>query len=263
MDLSLMELAPIELVLVGVGTGNPEHLTLEAVRELNAADLILLPCKGEDKAELADLRRTLCERVLTNPATRVVPFDMPRRDAADPDYHRAVENWHDAIAAVWSDRIAAHLPEGGVVALLVWGDPALYDSTLRIAARLNPAPAIRVIPGVMSLNVLTAAHAVTLNDIGAPFLVTTGRRMRDRGWPPDVGTLVILLDGECSFQHIAPEGVTIYWGAYLGMTGQILLSGPLAETGPRIVAARAEARAWRGWIMDIYLLRRTPEGPPR
>ena len=61
----------------------------------------------------------------------------------------------------------------GIVALLVWGDPSLYDSTLRIAARLNPAPAITVIPGVTSMQVLTAGHAIPVNEVGAPFTVTT------------------------------------------------------------------------------------------
>lgn len=247
----------IDLVLVGIGTGNPEHLTLQAVRELNAADLILIPRKGDDKADLAELRRTICAQVLTNPAVRIVEFDMPRRDVADPDYHRGVAHWHRAIAHVWNEAIHANLPQGGTVALLVWGDPALYDSTLRIAAQLNPAPmTIRSIPGIMSLNMLAAAHTIPLNDIGAPFLVTTGRQLRDHGWPPGTDTVVAMLDGDCSFQHIPADAISIYWGAYVGMAEQILLSGPLAQIGPRIIAARAEARARHGWIMDIYLLRR-------
>lgn len=247
----------IDLLLVGIGTGNPEHLTLQAVRELNAADLILIPRKGDDKTDLADLRRTICARVLTNPAVRIAEFDMPRRDTAAPDYRGGVAHWHDAIALAWTEALHANLPGGGTVALLVWGDPALYDSTLRIAARLDPAPTtVRSIPGIMSLNMLAAAHAIALNDIGAPFLVTTGRRLRDHGWPPGTDTIVVMLDGECSFRHIPADGITIHWGAYVGMPEQILLSGPLAQTGPRILAIRAEARTRHGWIMDIYLLRR-------
>ncbi|MBM9400109.1 precorrin-6A synthase (deacetylating) [Gluconacetobacter azotocaptans] len=247
----------IDLVLVGIGTGNPEHLTLQAVRELNAADLILIPRKGDDKADLAELRRAICARVLTNPAIRIAEFDVPRRNTADPDYRRGVAHWHDAIAHAWNEAIHANLPRGGTVTLLVWGDPALYDSTQRIAARLNPPPkTVRSIPGIMSLNMLAAAHAIALNDIGAPFLVTTGRQLRDHGWPPGTDTVVVMLDGDCSFQHIRADAITIHWGAYVGMAEQILLSGPLAQTGPRIIAARAEARARHGWIMDIYLLRR-------
>jgi len=246
----------IDLLLVGIGTGNPEHLTLQAIRALNSADLILIPRKGADKADLAELRRSICADVVTNPATRIVEFDLPRRDQGNPDYRGGVDDWHDAIAEVWSDTIGSELPDGGTVALLVWGDPALYDSTLRIASRLNPAPSVRVIPGITSIQALTAAHGIPLNEIGAPFLVTTGRRLRDAGWPVGSDTLVVMLDGDCAFQHIDPTGVTIWWGAYVGMPEEITLAGPLADTGSRIVKARADAREANGWIMDIYLLKR-------
>ncbi|MFT4151922.1 MAG: precorrin-6A synthase (deacetylating) [Paracoccaceae bacterium] len=245
----------MELLLVGIGTGNPEHLTLQAIRALNRADLVLIPRKGEDKADLADLRRALCAEVVTNPATRIAEFDMPVRDPANPSYLSRVGDWHDAIAACWAKAIAAH-PGAGIVALMVWGDPALYDSTLRIAARLGTGVRITVIPGVMSPQVLAAAHTIPLNDLGAPFLITTGRRLRDEGWPAGIDTLVVMLDGECSFQMLDPAGVTIWWGAYVGMANQITDHGPLAEAGPRIMAARRAARDEHGWIMDIYLLRR-------
>ncbi|NUB46778.1 precorrin-6A synthase (deacetylating) [Fertoebacter nigrum] len=242
------------LLLIGIGTGNPEHLTLQAIRALNRADLVLIPRKGADKADLADLRRAICAEVITNPATRLVEFDLPTRDPATPGYIARVNDWHDAIATVWAETIAR---EGGqIVALLVWGDPSLYDSTLRIAARLEPAPRITVIPGITSMQALTAAHAIPLNALAAPFLVTTGRQLRDHGWPAGVDTLVVMLDGECSFQSLPPEGVTIWWGAYVGMAEEIIRHGPLGTTGPDIITTRAAARAAHGWIMDIYILRR-------
>lgn len=246
----------ITLSLIGIGTGNPEHLTLAAIREINKADLILIPRKGKAKADLATLRETLCSDVLTNPDTKIASFDMPVRDAANANYQQGVEDWHGAIAAVWVTTIQAHLPQGGRIALLVWGDPALYDSTLRIAARLLPPEQIRSIPGIMSINALTAAHTIALNEIGAAFMVTTGRHLREKGWPDGVDTLIILLDGECSFSHIDSTDVQIYWGAYVGMPEQILLSGPLSDMADEIMQTRAQARKEHGWIMDIYLLRR-------
>jgi precorrin-6A synthase len=245
----------LTLTLIGIGTGNSEHLTLQAIRAINAQDVILIPRKGEGKADLAELRRTICAEVLTNAATRIVEFDLPVRDEAIADYRSRVDHWHDAIAAAWQQALTS-VPQARRVALLVWGDPSLYDSTLRIAARLRPAPALEVIPGITSLQALTAAHAIPVNDIGAPFLVTTGRRLRDEGWPAGVETLAIMLDGSCAFQSIDPTGVHIWWGAYVGMDEQIICEGPLAEVSDRIVAQRAAARAAHGWIMDIYLLRR-------
>ena len=248
----------IELHLIGIGTGNPDHLTLQAIKALNASDLVLIPRKGETKADLAELRRSICAEVLTNTAVRIAEFDLPVRDAANPSYRAGVDDWHDAIAAVWKDTVLAELGPDGRVALLVWGDPSLYDSTLRIVGRVGQSLplTVRVVPGITSLQALTASHAIPLNDVGDPFIVTTGRQLRDHGWPAGVRTVAVMLDGECSFRAIPPERVTIWWGAYVGMENELILSGPLSETAARIVAARAAARDRHGWIMDIYILRR-------
>ncbi len=240
--------------LIGIGIGNPEHLTIEAVRVINEASLILIPRKSVEKGELIDLRRQICADILKNPATRLVEFDLPVRDAAKPDYKEGVDEWHDAIAARWRDILGRELPHGGEAALLVWGDPSLYDSSLRIAARLKMD--VRVVPGITAIQGLTAAHAMVLNEIGQSFLVTTGRQLREGGWPAGVDTLVVMLDAGCAFEVLDPEGVHIWWGAYLGMERQIIRAGTLADTGPEIRQIRAAARAEYGWIMDIYILRR-------
>jgi len=254
----------IALSLVGIGTGNPDHLTRQGAAALNAADLILIPRKGERKADLAELREKLCAAVVTNPATRIVHFDMPVRDGADDDYAGAVNRWHDAIAEAWHDNIRAHLPHGGRIALLVWGDPSLYDSTLRIADRLKQRLPLQVsvIPGITALQALTAAHAIPLNDINAPVTITTGRQLRDHGWPADADTVAVMLDGECSFRQLDPTGISIWWGAYLGMPEQVLVNGPLAEVSEEILQTRRAARTAHGWIMDTYLLRRANPAQP-
>jgi precorrin-6A synthase len=248
----------LTLSLIGIGCGDPEQLTLSAIRAINAADLILIPRKGEEKQELADLRRTICNQVLKNGATRLVEFDLPERDQGDADYRKAVDEWHQAVAAAWSEAIGQHLGDRGRVALLIWGDPSLYDSSLRIARRLDPLPTIEVVSGVTSIAALCAAHALPVNEIGESFLVTTGRRLREDGWPSGANTVVVMLDGGAAFQSLDPAGLHSWWGAYLGMPNQILISGSLAETGPRIVAARASAREQHGWIMDSYILKRAP-----
>jgi precorrin-6A synthase len=247
----------LTISLIGIGCGDPEQLTLAAIRAINAADLVLIPRKGEEKADLAELRREICAQVLTNSRTRVVEFDLPVRNAGD-DYRGGVDGWHDAVAGVWSREIKVHLGDGGRVAFLIWGDPSLYDSSLRIARRLQPLPEIEVIPGVTAIQALCAAHEIPLNEIGAPFLVTTGRRLHEGGWPADAETVVVLLDGGTAFQSLDPNGLHIWWGAYLGMPHQIIFSGPLTETGAAIATARAEARSRHGWIMDSYILKRIP-----
>jgi precorrin-6A synthase len=246
----------LTLSLIGVGCGDPAQLTLAAVRAINAADVVLIPRKGEEKSDLAELRRTICADVLTNSRTRIVEFDLPRRDSASEDYRAGVDAWHDAVAAAWSREIASHLGAAGRVALLIWGDPSLYDSSLRIARRLDPAPHIEVVPGITSIQSLCAAHAIPLNEIGEPVLVTTGRRLREGGWPSGVDTIVVMLDGGAAFQSLDASGLYIWWGAYLGMADQVIMSGSLAEVGVTIAAARQQARARHGWIMDSYIIKR-------
>jgi precorrin-6A synthase len=246
----------LTLSLIGIGCGDPEQLTLAAVRAINAADLVLIPRKGEDKTDLAKLRRQICAQVLTNAATRVVEFDLPVRNAEGDDYGAGVDIWHDAVSQAWAKEIAAHLGTDGRVALLIWGDPSLFDSSLRIAGRLEPAPTIEVVPGVTAIQALCAAHKIPLNEIGKPFLVTTGRQLRDKGWPDGVETVVVMLDGGTAFQSLDAKGLHIWWGAYLGMPHQVILSGALVEMRARIGEVRAEARARHGWIMDSYIIRR-------
>lgn len=253
----------IELTLIGIGTGNPQHLTRQAEAAIRQQDLILIPQKGADKDDLAGLRRAICDAVLDGATSpKIVGFDLPVRDPAIADYLQRVEVWHDAIAEVWQQTIAAHRPERATtkVGFLVWGDPSLYDSTMRIARRLETQvpTKIRVIPGITSVQALTAAHGVPLNDVGAPVVITTGRQLRDHGWPEGADRLVIMLDGECSFQSLteAPHPITIHWTAYAGMDNEISIAGPLDAMQDQIIATRAQARADHGWIMDIYLLSR-------
>lgn len=246
----------IDLWLIGIGTGNPDHVTLEARAALRDAALVMVPRKGPDKGDLADLRHAIL-RVCDSPA-RVVEFAMPVRDERLP-YATRVARWHDEIAAIWAETMAIAQPEGPV-ALLVWGDPGLYDSTLRIAARLDPVPRLRVLPGITALQALTAAHAIPFNSVNGAVTVTTGRRLTDHGWPDGADTVVVMLDGKCAFGQLDPAGIHIWWGAYLGMSEQVLEAGPLDEAGPRIVEKRAVARARHGWIMDTYLMRRIPPG---
>lgn len=254
----------VELSLVGMGAGHPDHITRQGVAALNRAQLILVPLKGAGKADLADLRLRLCRELIPHGKAVIATFDMPEREGSDTDYPGAVERWHDAIAALWLATIGQHLPAGGRVALLVWGDPSLYDSTLRIARRLGQRVELttEVVPGITALQALTAAHAIPLNDINAPVLITTGRQLREGGWPASADTVAVMLDGQCAFQTLDPAGLHIWWGAFLGMPQQLCISGPLAEAGPQILRERAQARAQHGWIMDTYLLKRAPTHEP-
>lgn len=250
----------IEILVIGIGTGNPDHMTMQAIGALNRADIVLVPRKGTGKADLAELRREICRRFLTNPSTRLVEFDLPKRDEGS-GYLESVDAWHAAIAEEYAALLGSELEGSGTAALLVWGDPSLYDSTLRILDRLRHRPdfsfSVKVIPGITSIQALAASHAMPLNTIGEPVLVTTGRRLRE-GAADAADTIVVMLDGEMSFRTLPQDDFEIWWGAYLGLDAEIILSGDLARMSGQIVETRNRERARHGWIMDIYILKRKP-----
>lgn len=241
-----------DLWLIGMGTGHPGHVTVEGMQALRDAGSVLIPRKGAGKEDLAHLRQAILDA--SGSQAQTIWFDMPTRDESQT-YETRVELWHDEIAKRWHAAMA-NAPDGPV-ALLVWGDAGLYDSTLRIAHRLEPMPRVRVVAGISALQALTSAHTISFNTVNGSVTVTTGRRLRDEGWPEKAQTLVVMLDGQCSFQVLDPKGLHIWWGGFLGMPEQVLDNGPLVEAGPRIVDIREKARAKHGWIMDTYLLRRT------
>lgn len=238
--------------VIGIGAGDPDYVTAEAVRALNDTQVFFAMDKGEAKSDLVALRRQICERFIGEPGYRFVELADPPR-AKDAEYRQAVADWHSARAAVWADAIERELAPGGVGAFLAWGDPSLYDSTLRIldAVALHVEIEYDVIPGITAIQALTARHRIPLNDIGEPVLITTGRRLATDGL---TGSAVIMLDGDCAFRSCPPE-TRIWWGAYLGTPDELLASGTVGEVGEQIVTLRAEARARHGWIMDTYLLR--------
>lgn len=248
------------ILIIGIGAGNPDHMTVEAIEALNRADILFIPDKGEEKAALRALREAICARFIRNADYRTVPVDIPRRAEAGSDYQGVVDDWHERIAARYRTLFEAELQDGQTGALLVWGDPALYDSTLRIMGRVAASGLgidWQVYPGISSVQVLAARHRIPLNTIGAPILITTGRRL-SAGFPADQDSVVVMLDGEQTFGRIDPAGLDIFWGAYLGTPDEILRAGPLSELSDEIAKVRAQARARYGWIMDTYLLRRRP-----
>ena len=65
-----------------------------------------------------------------------------------------------------------------------------------------------------------------------------------------------MLDGGTAFDVLEPADIHVWWGAYLGMPNEIVVSGALADVGASIIASRRAARERHGWIMDCYILKR-------
>jgi precorrin-6A synthase len=247
-----------KIFVIGIGVGDPDHMTMQAIRALNQARVLFIPDKGAEKAALRDLRTTICERFIEKPDYRTVAVDVPRR-AASGDYLADVDEWHGRLAEIYGTLFERELGERDIGALLVWGDPAIYDSTLRIIERMRDkglALEFEVIPGISSVQVLAAKHRIALNRIGESVLLTTGRKLTE-GFPDDAGSVVVLLDGVQAFAGLAEQNLEIFWGAYLGTEHEILRAGKLAEVKDEIAAVRRQARERHGWIMDVYLLRKS------
>jgi precorrin-6A synthase len=248
-----------EILIVGIGSGNPEHMTVQAINALNRADVLFVPTKGAAKADLADVRREIIGRFVTNPENRTVDYAVPVRKTSDRSYVTSVDDWHAAITDIYVDLFLSELGEDGIGAFLVWGDPMLYDSTIRIIERVRATGRVEfefsVIPGITSLQALCAAHRIPLNLVGKPVEITTGRRLAE-SFPARIDTSAVMLDGQQAFKDIDDPDAEIFWGAYLGTGQEIIISGKLADKKDEILEARARARDANGWIMDIYLLRK-------
>jgi precorrin-6A synthase len=252
-DVSQEAVVARHIHVIGIGCGDPDYVTVQAVEALNHTQVFFAMDKGEAKSDLVALRREICARFIRQPGYRFVQLADPQR-STDANYREAVSDWHAARARVWATAISTALGPDDVGAFLAWGDPSLYDSTLRIldAVAAEVEFGYDVIPGISAVQALTARHRIPLNEVGEPVLITTGRQLRANGLS---GSAVVMLDADCSFRECPPE-TRIWWGAYLGTDNELLMAGTVGEVGTRIAAIRADARARRGWIMDAYLLRR-------
>lgn len=249
-----------KLLVIGIGAGNPDFLTVQAINALSEADVFFVFDKGEPKGDLVRFRRDICERFIKDHPYRFVAIEDPVRDPLPRGYQQGVQDWHRERARRVSSRIAAEVAEDGCGAFLVWGDPSLYDSTLRlidlIRAEGNLAFDYEVIPGISSIQVLAARHRIVLNTIGGSVMVTTGRELAKNGFPEPADGVVVMLDRGDGLRAACQEDVDIYWGAYLGTPDEILLSGRLRDVIDEIERIRAREKDRHGWIMDTYLLRR-------
>ncbi|MEU5254004.1 precorrin-6A synthase (deacetylating) [Streptomyces longwoodensis] len=252
--------------VIGIGAGDPDQLTLQAVRALRDTDVFFVLDKGEVKSDLTQVRRDMLATHVPEGTYRVVEARDPERDrtAGGTAYSPAVGDWRSARADIYERLMAEELGEAETGAFLVWGDPALYDSTIGILEEVRARGTVDftydVVPGISSVSALVARHRTGLNRVARPVQITTGRRLAE-GFPDGVDDVVVMLDAHQTFRQFADEDMDIFWGAYIGTPDEILVAGPLAEAAPRIERLRAEAREHKGWIMDTYLLRRNPERP--
>lgn len=235
--------------VLGVGMG-PQHLTRQVFAALAECDYVVAARKHDDD-ELLAVRNLIAAEA----GVELVEVADPPRDRNDPaDYPSAVRAWHRARVAAYD---AVLRERGGTAGFLVWGDPALYDSTIRIVEELATQLPIDydVLPGISAPQVLAAQHRIVLHEIGQPVHITTARRLPE-AITAGQDNVVVLLGGVPDLHGL--EDWSIWWGANLDTESQALVSGRVSEVLPRIRTSREQARAQAGWVMDTYLLRRPP-----
>lgn len=138
------------LHLVGVGPGDPELLTLKAVRVLAAVPVVAYPTTGEDAALALSIAAPHLD-----PAAIRLPVALPMQVERGP-----AQAAYDAAAA----EILAHLRAGRDVAWLCEGDPLFYGSAMYLVGRVAGQAPVQVVPGVTSL---TAAAAAIVRPLAA------------------------------------------------------------------------------------------------
>lgn len=250
-----------KILVVGIGAGNPDHMTVQAIDALNRASVLFMPDKGSERAGLAQLRRDICDRFITSRDYRLVAFDTPPVRGTVRAGGQDVAAWREKVARIHERLLAEELGEDDCGAFLVWGDPTLYDGTLRILEQIRAAGAVafdyEIVPGITSVQALAARHKVPLNRTGDTVAITTGRKVAGclNG---TAGSVVVMLDGGEALKAV-PGDYDIYWGAYVGTPDEILVAGKVKDVAGSIERLKKAARKEHGWVMDTYLLRR-PEG---
>ncbi|MGI8624783.1 MAG: precorrin-6A synthase (deacetylating) [Solirubrobacteraceae bacterium] len=251
------------VLVIGMGAGDPDYMTAQAVAGLNAADVLFVLEKADEQQDLIALRREICDRFVDGEGPRVVAAqDPPRRRGTTAAQQRAaVADWRRLRAELCERLIDAELGAGGTGAFLVWGDPSLYDGLLDVLGQIAGRDAVtfelKVIPGISAPAALAARHRIALNRPGGAVHLTTGRRLA-RGFPAEADDVVVMLDGDLAFKQVEGDHLEIFWGAYLGTPDEVLIAGPLREVEDEIERVRAAARERKGWMFDTYLLRRRP-----
>lgn len=139
---------------IGVGPGDPELLTLKALRLVRAAPVIAYPAPEQGES----FARAIAAPHLPGGQAEIA-IRMPLGDGAFPK-----AEIYDGAA----DAIAAHAAAGRDVAVLCEGDPFFYGSFMYLFARLSGRCAVQIVPGVSSLMACADAAGAPLaarNDV--------------------------------------------------------------------------------------------------
>lgn len=134
------------LIGVGVGPGDPELVTLKAMRTLAEADVVAHFAKAGNASNARKIiERHLRAGVEELPLLYPVTTEMPKSAAC---YRDAMRDFYDASAA----SVARHLDAGRTVAVISEGDPLFYGSYMHLHVRLAQRYRTEIVPGVTAMS---------------------------------------------------------------------------------------------------------------
>lgn len=148
----------MRLVGVGVGPGDPELLTLAALREIRTARTVFVPVLASDEQGRAE---AVVRAHLDDADSRVQRLVFALADPVQGPQERRWSHW-DAAAAVVADRLRV---DGGTVVFATLGDPSIYSTFTYLAATVRallPGVDVSTVPGITAMQAAASQAGITL-----------------------------------------------------------------------------------------------------
>ena len=158
-----------QFIGVGVGPGDPELLTLKALRLIQSADVISYIETQDGQSQ----SKTIASQALAgaNKSQTFIPVVMPMsidRSLANQSYGKAAEEIQQAIDA------------GKTVVFLCEGDPLFFGSFAYLLERLQAHNTCQVVPGISSVHAASSALQLPLTVLQESFAVVSGRHNEEQ-----------------------------------------------------------------------------------
>ena len=234
-----------KVFVIGIGAGNPDDATVQAINALNEVDVFFVMDKGKEKEELVRLRKEIRDRYIQNKSYRTIEAPDPPRDRHSASYEASVDSWHEQRTALYEQLIGKELSDDECGAFSVWGDPSLYDSTLRIIETDHRKRAVtfeyEVIPGINSIQALRLTSGAS--DAGDALLLGDGfsRMPLDR---------IAALFGDSFAQGVAQSAPGVWVGPLRSGYGLHLVLVTAVEPGKLPPFERLRSAVEREWFAE-------------
>ncbi len=201
---------------IGVGTGDPEYLTLKAVRLIQQADVIAYLKSDKGVSIAHDIASEWIKE--QQKMAILMPYKTDRH-AANKAYDTAAEE------------ISNYLQQGLSVAFICEGDPLFFGSYIYLHQRLSPNYHCEIVPGISSINAATALAQIPLTQQNETLAVVTSRNTDEEivNALENYSSVVIMkagvararllvlikqskrLDNTCYVQRVGQEGEVVIW----------------------------------------------------